>query len=60
MQMIGPLKPFNMFNVAMFVVVVVFFFAKFLNMCNPRTTFYLLWHWHFMEVDQHAYRAAWR
>ena len=40
-----------------------FFLAKFINMCKPRTTSYLLWQvthrdWHFMEVDQHTYWAG--
>ena len=36
MQMIGPLKPFNMFNVAMFVVVVVVvFFCKIPKYVQP-------------------------
>ena len=41
-----------------------FFSARFLNMCKPRTTsisFDRLAHlkWHFMEEGQHAYWASW-
>ena len=50
---------FDMFTAAM-----IFFSERFLNMCKPRTTFYLFeglanLDGHFMDVDQHTYRAAW-